>query len=86
MYAFSTASFLTNPQYILRLGAQSSDDDDDEGNDKCTLVVSFMQKFARMKRTLRKVDSGTDVAIGFNLYKVRVNGPNIIIDSYVSVV
>ena len=69
----------------LEAEADSDDDDDDrdgdddrngdgdgDGDDKCTLVVSLMQKYARAKRTRRKVDSGTDVAIGFNIYKVCV--------------
>ncbi|KAK2189008.1 hypothetical protein NP493_110g00003 [Ridgeia piscesae] len=62
------AAFFTNPQYFVRLEAEA---DNGDGDDMCALVVSLMQKYARAKRTRRKVDSGTDVAIGFNIYKVQ---------------
>ena len=53
-----------NPQYFVRL----CDTDDDE-DDKCTLVVSLMQKYARVKKTIEKKQD-TEIAIGFDVFKV----------------
>ena len=66
---FQPAEFWTNPRCYIRLGTPT-DDDEEDTQDKCTLIVSLMQKHARKERTLRRVDE-TGVAIGFNLYEVR---------------
>ena len=68
-FSFQTAEFWTNPRFYIRLGAPPDDDEEDE-QDKCTLIVSLMQKYARRQRTVRRVDD-TRLAIGINLYEVR---------------
>ena len=75
-FASFAAAFFTNPQYIMRLEAEADSDDDDDDDDdedvddKCTLVVSLTQKYARAKKTRRKVDTDPSVAIGFSVFKV----------------
>ena len=59
----------------MRLEAETDsddddDDDDEDGDDKRTLVVSLTQKYARKKKTQRKVDTETAVGIGFSIYEV----------------
>lgn len=56
-------SYHHNPQYIMKL--EDPDEEDDE--DKCTVLVSLMQKNQRRKRTL-----GLDfLTIGFEIYRVK---------------
>lgn len=55
-------TFHRNPQYIMKL----EDPDEDDDFDKCTVIVSLMQKYRRMKRSM-----GLDfLTIGFEIYKV----------------
>ena len=57
-------TYWMNPQYFVCL--RDSDDDD---NDKCTLVVSLMQKYTRVRKTVEKSDD-TESPIGFDVFKV----------------
>ncbi|KAL7037834.1 hypothetical protein ACKWTF_009373 [Chironomus riparius] len=55
-------TFHLNPQYIMKLEYP-----DDDNVDKCTVIVSLMQKYRRMKRSL-----GYDfLKIGFEVYRLR---------------
>ena len=53
-----------NPQYFVRLR-----DSDDDKDDTCTLVVSLMQKYTRVRKTMEKKQD-TEIAIGFDVFKV----------------
>lgn len=56
-------TFHLNPQYIMKLDVP----DDGNKNDKCTVIISLMQKYRRMKRSL-----GLDfLKIGFEVYRIR---------------
>jgi calpain len=56
------STFHLNPQYILKLEFP-----DDGKNDKCTVIVSLMQKYRRMKKSL-----GLDfLKIGFEVYRIK---------------
>ncbi|CAG9797112.1 unnamed protein product [Chironomus riparius] len=56
-------TFHRNPQYVMKL----EDPDEDDDIDKCTVIVSLMQKYRRMKRSI-----GLDfLTIGFEIYQVR---------------
>lgn len=56
-------TFHRNPQYVMKL----EDPDEDDDIDKCTVIVSLMQKYRRMKRSV-----GLDfLTIGFEIYQVR---------------
>ncbi|XP_070491582.1 calpain-A-like [Chironomus tepperi] len=55
----SMDTFHLNPQYVMKL--DKSDDDD-----KCTVIISLMQKYRRMKRS-----QGLDfMQIGFEVYRI----------------
>lgn len=57
---FETESFSANPQYIINL-EQPDEDDEDQ---KCTVIVALMQKNRRAQRKL-----GIDcLTIGFAIY------------------
>jgi hypothetical protein len=60
-----------NPQYFVRLS-----DPDDDDDDACTLVVSLMQKYTRVRKTVEKTDD-TELAIGFDIFKVFVLGNDV---------
>ena len=47
------------------------DPDDDDDDNKCSLIVSLMQKDSRRMRSVQKVDSA-NVAMAFDIYKVMV--------------
>lgn len=54
-----------NPQFIIKL--DEVDDDPDDGEEGCTVIVGLMQKNKRRKRKL-----GEDMeTIGFAIYEVR---------------
>ena len=56
------STFHLNPQYTMKLEYSN-----DENVDKCTVIVSLMQKYRRMKRSL-----GYDfLKIGFEVYRLR---------------
>lgn len=46
------------------------DPDEDDDEDKCTVVISLMQKDGRKLRIVTKSDDDTNAAFGFNLLKV----------------
>lgn len=63
--AHSTDSFWTNPQFLIQLDEE--DDDPDDGEAGCSLVVGVIQK---NRRRMRKV--GEDMhTVGFAIYEVR---------------
>lgn len=63
--AHITDSFWTNPQFVIRLDEE--DDDPDDGEAGCSLVVGLIQK---NRRRMRKV--GEDMhTVGFAIYEVR---------------
>lgn len=57
-------TFWTNPQYRLQL--LEEDDDSEEGEKLCSLVVSLMQKGRRMKKN----EGPRFLTIGFSIYEV----------------
>ena len=58
-------SFWTNPQFVIRLDEE--DDDPDDGEAGCSLVVGLIQK---NRRRMRKM--GEDMhTVGFAIYEVR---------------
>lgn len=67
MFCFQTAdSFWTNPQFVIRLDEE--DDDPDDGEAGCSLVVGLIQK---NRRRMRKM--GEDMhTVGFAIYEVRM--------------
>ncbi|XP_023281629.1 calpain-2 catalytic subunit-like [Seriola lalandi dorsalis] len=59
-----TATFSSNPQFVVRL--EDVDDDPLDGEDGCTFLVGLMQKNGRQQKRLdRELES-----IGFAIYKV----------------
>uniref|UniRef100_A0A8C6UNQ8 Calpain-3 n=1 Tax=Neogobius melanostomus TaxID=47308 RepID=A0A8C6UNQ8_9GOBI len=58
-------SFWTNPQYWLQL--LEEDDDSEEGEQLCSLVVSLMQKGRRMQKN----QGPRFLTIGFSIYEMR---------------
>lgn len=62
-----TDSFWTNPQFVIRLDEE--DDDPDDGEAGCSLVVGLIQK---NRRRMRKM--GEDMhTVGFAIYEVRTS-------------
>lgn len=54
-----------NPQFVIKL--EDVDDDPDDGEEGCTVIVGLMQKNRRRMRKL-----GQDMeTIGFAIYEVR---------------
>lgn len=62
-----SATFASNPQFLVRL--EDVDDDPLDGEDGCTLLLGLMQKDGRrQKRLARNLET-----IGFAIYKVSTN-------------
>lgn len=59
-----TETFWTNPQYRLQL--YEEDDDPENGEVVCTVVVALMQKGRRMQRH----QGARFLTIGFSIYEV----------------
>ncbi|XP_047435245.1 calpain-8 isoform X2 [Mugil cephalus] len=58
------ATFCSNPQFLIRL--EDVDDDPEDGEDGCTVLIGLMQKDARKER-----EFGRDLnTIGFDIYDV----------------
>ncbi|XP_068183429.1 calpain-2 catalytic subunit-like [Antennarius striatus] len=57
-------SFWMNPQFVIKL--DEKDDDPDDGEDGCTVIVGLMQK---NKRRMRKMGEDTET-IGFAIYEL----------------
>lgn len=53
-----------NPQFVIKL--EEVDDDPDEGQEGCTLIVGLMQK---NRRRMRKMGEDMET-IGFAIYEV----------------
>lgn len=61
----TTDSFWTNPQFVIKLDEE--DDDPDDGEAGCSLLVGLIQK---NRRRMRKM--GEDMhTVGFAIYEVR---------------
>lgn len=58
-------SFWMNPQFVIKL--EEVDDDPDDGEDGCTIIVGLMQK---NRRKMRKMGQDMET-IGFAIYEVR---------------
>lgn len=58
-------TFWMNPQFVIKLN--EVDDDPDDGEEGCTVIVGLMQKNKRRRRKM-----GEDMeTIGFAIYEVR---------------
>jgi hypothetical protein len=64
IFKIKKAKFWSNPQFMVNL----HDVDQDDNSEKCTIVVSLMQKDARLKRLKTKTDS--EEFIQFKIFKV----------------
>ena len=62
---YKLAKFWTNPQFFIKL----TDVDQNDNENKATIVVALMQKDSRLKRTSSKKDSAEEF-IQFKLFKV----------------
>ena len=63
---FQTELYWINPQYFIELVDMDEEDEDET----CTLVVSLMQKHARMRRTIERKES-CEASLGIDVFKVK---------------
>lgn len=63
----SQQKFWTNPQFLVHL----TDVDENDDEDKCSLLVSLMQKDSRLKRISQGTDESAEEYVQFRLFKIR---------------